>query len=52
MMAMDIGLGTNPNVKRNRVQDTLPQTELTPESIYEDLEKKRTFLGCYVMTTE
>lgn len=52
-MAMDIGLGTNPQVKRSRrgAVDTLPPPNQSSESTYEDLERKRTYLGCYIMTT-
>jgi hypothetical protein len=51
-MALDIGLGTNPKTFRSRrgaddSGDSPPVTELDDEEI----EKRRTFLVCYLITT-
>lgn len=52
-MAMDLGLGTKPFIKRLRrgqeERDSPPPGQSTES--YEDLEKKRTFLSCYLVCT-
>jgi hypothetical protein len=48
-MAMDIGLGSNPKTLRRRWEP--PISEDTMHGNYDEIEKRRTFLACYLMTT-
>jgi hypothetical protein len=51
-MALDIGLGTNPKTFRNR-HGTDSEGSLPVSAILDDveLEKRKTFLTCYLTTT-
>jgi hypothetical protein len=55
-MAMDIGIGTNPNPSRKRYGVDLeePSSNIEPDSakLGEELEKRRTILTCYLISTE
>jgi hypothetical protein len=54
-MAMDVGLGTNPKTSRRRREIEIdPDSPMSDDgSISEeaDIERKRTFLACYLATT-
>jgi hypothetical protein len=51
-MAVDIGLGTNPKVLRRRRGDKdSPISDDCSIRGYDDLERRRTFLSCYLITT-
>lgn len=50
-MAMDLGLGTNLSIRRRRRGESKSESALSNIESMEDLEKKRTFLSCYIMST-
>lgn len=53
-MAMDIGLGTNPKTSRRRrgATDTeSPASDDSNHGVYDEIERRRTFLSCYLITT-
>jgi hypothetical protein len=51
-MALDIGLGTNPRTfKGRRAVDTIGDSPTVAELDDEEIEKRRTFLVCYLITT-
>jgi hypothetical protein len=51
-MAMDLGLGANPkSSRRRRAGDTETDPAAAGQLDEIDLEKRRTFLVCYMITT-
>ncbi|CAG8962092.1 hypothetical protein HYFRA_00005135 [Hymenoscyphus fraxineus] len=50
-MALSIGLGTNPNVSKRRWGENSGSIEGQPMQIDEDLERRRTILTCYLVST-
>jgi hypothetical protein len=51
-MAMDLGLGANPKSSRRRRAADIEADAATTDQLDEnDLEKRRTFLVCYMITT-
>jgi hypothetical protein len=51
-MAMDLGLGANPkSSRRRRAADIDTDTAAVGQLDEVDLEKRRTFLVCYMITT-
>ena len=53
-MAMDIGLGTNPKIFRRcrGVTETgSPASDNSNERDHDEIERRRTFLSCYLITT-